>query len=130
MIFKNVFSPLIFEDADVKKTFYEKSYEDVYNTYFMITGFLLPLLYNFVCAYTIPAVTSNLLNVKKMQCRIFTVISAVGLVFPLYFWYVCALPITVFLSYFLLYAFVYIVNFILCSLCVRFTYGKYFRFIA
>ncbi|GHU54258.1 hypothetical protein FACS1894132_08610 [Clostridia bacterium] len=129
IIFLNLLSPTVFS-INPKKTFYDKSYSNFYEKYFFFTAILIPFIYNFICAYIVPALTSNLLKVKKMQCWIFTFSSLIGIVFPLYLWYGFAFSFATVLLYLLPYIFTYTVNFILCSLCVRFTYGKYFRFIA
>ncbi|MDR0920729.1 MAG: VWA domain-containing protein [Oscillospiraceae bacterium] len=127
--FKEIFE-IKFDKLTPEKQFYGKSFNEVYEKYFFITGVLAAFLYNLVFGYLLPALTSNLLKVKKMQCRVFTLISLVGIVFPLYFWYVCAFSFGTFLLFLILYIFTFVVNFVLCSICIRFTYGKYFRFIA
>jgi hypothetical protein len=128
--FKNYCSLAIFDSADTKDLFFNTPYVDAYRKYFYITGVLLPFVFNLIVAYLIPGLTDNSIEIKNKQFWILSFLPLIGITFPAYLWYVVKFDFATFLSFLVLYLVVYVINFFVCALCVRFSYAKYFRYIA
>lgn len=128
-LFNDVISLKVMNFAIPKNDFFGKKYFEVYMLYYFYTAIVGGFVFNFIFAYIVPAFTSTMMKVKHWQFITFMFISLIGIVFPLYFWYVCGFGVKIFAFLLIPYFVAYPVNFLISSLAVRATYAKHFRFI-
>lgn len=120
--------PVVFQFTISSRQMGDLNFDNIYIGCFIITGIILPFLYNLLFDYIIPCATDSSRACKKKQYPVFFWLSLVGLVFPVGLALIFGIDARSTVWLIVTYVVTYTLNFFLSALAVSSAMSKSFSF--